>query len=195
MKIFFLIKWLSIFVVLLSSCKKSSVSIPGDSASGSIARTPDVGGNPDASNVKIGEVISVEKYYMRINHKYLKLAEAENADDLCKAFDEILLLHSKKDIQSFKLSCVFFYQAEELYLGIDTKFRDPSKKWVRKMAEDLLLVLNNILQFSFMNEKCALIVKVFATGLGAGSLDEYPDVNPSVNFLREFCEKLDRSLK
>lgn len=194
MKIYLRGATIFLFIIALSSCDRADTS-PKTVIPSNDGAVEAVVSDKDPRQMKVGEVISVEKYYLRIKNTYLLLAQAKNPEEMAEAFDVQIRIHTYQDLANYKCSCVFFYQGDELYHGIADNFSDPKKAWVRGMAEDLVLILDNILKFSGENEKCALVAKVFAAGLGAGSLDDFPDVIPSVVFLRDFRNKLSNALR
>lgn len=138
--------------------------------------------------------VSIDKLYIKIRIKYLQLSEAKNEPEFKAAFEKILELHIKKDITNFKLSCPYFYQREKLIVGINSDFDDSNKPWVKTMGEDLHLILTNMLTLP-PSETVDLAIRIFACRLDGEMYEEYITADKAREFLVEFNEKLQTSLK
>jgi hypothetical protein len=138
--------------------------------------------------------LTIDKYYIKIRIKYLQLAEAKNEPEFKAAFEKILELHVKKDIANFKLSCAFFYQREKLIAGINSDFDESNKPWVKTMGEDLHLILTNMLTLP-PSETVDLAMRIFACRLKGEMNEDFITADKAREFLVEFNEKLQSSLK
>lgn len=137
---------------------------------------------------------SIDEFYTKTRIKYLQLAEAKNEPEFKAAFEKILELHIKKDIANFKLSCPFFYQRENLIAGINSGFDESNKPWVKTMGEDLHLILTNMLTLP-PSETVDLAMRIFACRLNGEMNEDYITAESAREFLVEFDEKLQSSLK
>lgn len=147
----------------------------------------------DNKKIKAGAVVTIESYYVKNRLKFLVLAEAKTNEEFEAAFDAVLKMHVRNDIPNFKLSCPYFYQFHEIKAGINNQFQDPAKAWVKQMAQDLRLIIANLLRLP-SDETVDLVIKIFACRFDRESLEEHISLEAAKKILIDLDEQIRQAL-
>lgn len=179
----------SVIMLYCISCKEGL----SDSGAPDQAESDKAVHEDGSADSKAGSVVTIESYYVKNRLKFLLLAEAKTNEEFKTAFESVLKMHVRNDIPNFKLSCPYFYQFHEIKAGINNQFQDPAKAWVKQMAQDLRLIIANLLRLP-SDETVDLVTKIFACRFDRESLEEHISLEAAKKILIDLDEQIRQAL-